>query len=350
MHNYRNFFLILFCVVLASCGKNDSPGISSNVKPSIDTNQKAEPVQITDTNHHLYFRPKVGSVQRYYVVDRRSMSSSDSSPNGKVAKHDATSTTEFYIHQTVKSVKLDSSVDLSYRIDSIVMTSNADTTKTNYSSNSIKDKGNDDYREFNIIIGKDFSIRANKFGDPDSVIDVSSIANTLLAPLPDSVKKDPKVRKMASQQAGQVANAYVMRVLVHNPTRALVKDTTWRNGSDVNLDVAQGLSFPVHVDATETVRGLEKRGNMVLAVLEDHTSTTLKNRVLEEGPATATISDFLANSHSVVHIEDATGLLIHRSVQEKRNFTIVVESKEHPGDKRTVTQNGSEEMMMELVE
>jgi hypothetical protein len=347
MHSYRNFFLIMICIALASCGKSESPGA---VKPSIDTNQKAEPVQITDTNHHLYFRPKVGSVQHYYIIDRRSMSSADSMPDGKGAEHTATSTTEFYIHQTVKSVRPDSSVELSYRVDSVVMASQADTTKINYSSNNVKDKANENFREFNIMIGKDFSIRVNKFGDPDSVTDVSSFVSALMAPLPDSLKNDPKVRKMATQQAEQVADAYVVRVLVHNPTRALVKDTTWRNASDVNLDIAQGLSFPVHVDATETVRGLEKRGDILVAVLEDNTKTTLKNRILQEGPATATINDFVANSHSVVHIEDATGLLMHRTVQEKRNFTIVVESKEHPGDKRTITQNGSEEMTMELVE
>jgi hypothetical protein len=164
------------------------------------------------------------------------------------------------------------------------------------------------------------------------------------------LKNNPEIRSRALQQAEQVAGAYVLRVLVHNPTRALIKDTTWRNASDVNLDVVKGLSFPVHVDATETVRGLEKRGDLVVAVLEDNTKTTLKNRVLQEGPATATINNFMANSHSVVRIEDATGLLMHRTVQEKRNFTIVVESKEHPGDKRTITQNGSDEMTMELIE
>jgi len=349
MYSYRNFIILIICVVLSSCGKKESPG-TSGVKPTMDTAQKAEPVQITDTSHHLFFKPKVGSVERYHIVDRMAMNSNDVSPNGQTAKHAASSTTEFFIHQTVKAVRPDSSVDLSYRVDSIIMSSLRDTAKVTYSSSNIKDKVNDDYREFNIVVGKDFSIRANKYGDLDTMIDVSSIANALLAPVPDSLKTKLEVRRMATQQAEQVANAYVMRVLVHNPTRALVKDTTWRNSSDVNLDIAQGLSFPVHIEATETVKGLEKRGDMVLAVLEDNTTTTPKKRVFEEGPAKATIAEFVATSHSVVHIEDATGLLVHRSMQEKRNVTMIVESTQHAGDKRTVTQNGSEEMVTELVE
>jgi len=244
----------------------------------------------------------------------------------------------------------DSSVELIYRVDSVLLTSERDTAKINYSSNNVRDKANDNYSEFNIIVGKVFTIRTNKFGDPDSAVDVSSITNALLALVPDSVKNNPEVRRRATLQADQVVNAYVLRILVHNPTRALIKDTTWRSANDVNLEIAQGLSFPVHVEASETVRGLEKRGDMVLAVFEDNTVTSPKQRVFEDGPAKATLSNFVATSHSMVHIEDATGLLARRAIQEKRNITMIVESKEHPDDKRTVTQNASDDIITELIE
>ncbi len=350
MQTLRFFFACLFLAALASCGKKETaPQTASNM--SIDTTKKAQAVAITDTSHHLFFRPKAGSVQRYHIVDRLSMSTSDSEPGAAgAAKHTASSTTEIYLHQTVKNVRRDSSVELVLRVDSVRLTSQRDTTKTEYSSTNPKDTSANEFEEFKILMGKNFSILTNKNGDLDSITDVSSLTNALLKSVPDSERTNPQVLRYATEQAEQVASAYIMRVLVHSPTRALIQDTTWRSASDVNLDVAQGLSFPVHIDATETVRGLEKRDNLVLAVLEDSTTTTPRKRVFDEGPTTATISDFRATSRSVVRIEDATGLLYHRAMTEMRNFTIVVESKEHAGEKRTVTQHGSEELVTERIE
>jgi len=278
------------------------------------------------------------------------MSSNDIPPSGPALTHSATSTTEFYVTQTVGKIGRDSSVTLTYRVDSIQLTSQRDTSKMHYSSNDLRDRMNDEFREFNIILGKDFTVRASKYGDLDTMLDVSQITAGLLAPVPDSTRNQPRIRQLATRQAEEVANAYVMRVLVHNPTRALVTDTTWRDSSDVNLNVAAGLSFPVHIAASETVRGLEKRGDRVLAVLEDNTTTTPRKRAFQEGPTTATIQNFVATSHSVVHIEDTTGLLFYRAMQEKRNFTLTIESKEQPGEKRTVTQNGSENLVTEILE
>ena len=324
--------------------------MSSTNTAAIDTNQPAKAVPILDTNHHLFFRPKPGSIERYHVIDRMTMSSSDTPPSGPPVSHSATSTTEFFLHQTVGKIGRDSSVTLTYRVDSIRLSSQRDTAKVSYSSNDLRDRMSDEYREFNILVGKDFTVRANKYGDLDSMLDVSQIAAGLLAPVPDSIRSQSRVRQMATRQAEQVANAYIMRVLVHNPTRALITDTTWRDSSDVNLNVAAGLSFPVHVDASETVRGLEKRGDRVLAVLEDNTTTTPRKRVFQEGPTTATIQNFVATSHSVAHIEDSTGLLVYRAMQEKRNFTLVIESTEHAGEKRSVTQNGTENLVTEMLE
>jgi hypothetical protein len=170
-----------------------------------------------------------------------------------------------------------------------------------------------------------------------------------MSKVPDSLKTNPRIRQMATQQSEEIVNAYLMRVLVHSPTRALIKDTTWKNVSDVNLDVAQGLQFPVTITATESVRGLERRDNHVLAVLEDNTTTIPKKKVFNEGPAKASVSNFVATSHSVVRIEDASGALYHRALEEKRSFTFTVENSQQPGSKRTIAQNGSETLTAELL-
>jgi hypothetical protein len=345
----RFLLLSLVCAVLASCGKKESAAPFAN-NMAIDTTKKAEHVAISDTSHHLFFRPVTGSIQRYHIVDQLSMNSSDNPPGAAPMKHSATSTTEIYLHQTVKNVHRDSSVELTLRVDSIHLITQRDTTKTQYSSNNLKDRMAQAFEEFNIVLDKDFTILTNKYGDLDSITDVSSIMTTLLAAVPDSERKNPQVLEYAKQQSEQVANAYIMRVLVHSPTRALIQDTTWRNISNVNMSLAQGLSFPVRIDASETVRGLEKRNNFVVAVLEDSTTTVPEKRVFDEGPTKATISDFKAISHSIVRIEDGTGLLYHRAMKEMRNFTFLLESKEHAGDKRSITQNASEELLTERLQ
>ena len=346
MHPNRVLVLCLLGFVLASCSKKET-AVSNT---ALDTTKPAQSVPISDTNHHLFFRPVVGSVVHYRVTDKMTMGSSDTPPSGTSESHSGISSTEFFIRQTVKSIGRDSSVTLEYRVDSVRLNSKRDTAQMHYSSNDLRDRMNEEYKEFNIVVGKDFTVHTNKYGDLDTMLDVSQITAGLLAPVPDSVRNKPEIRRMATQQAEEVANAYIMRVLVHNPTKALVTDTTWRDSSDVNLNVAPGLSFPVHINASETVRGLEKQDNRVFAVLEDNTTTTPRKRVFQEGPTTATIQNFVATSHSVVHIEDTTGMLYLRSMQEKRNFTLIIESKEQPGQKRTLTQNGTEELTTEILQ
>ena len=266
----RTYLLCILLPLIAACGKQgSSPGTDG--KTAIDTTVKAEAVAIADTNHHLFFRPKSGTTRRYHVIDRMTATASDTQPNGQTTKHAATSANEFYVTETVGATSPDSSVSLTFRIDSISLVADQDSTHTHYSSNDPKDRANTKYSQFNIVIGKSVTVMATKYGDLANITDASSVANALMGEVPDSLRSNPRIKQMASQQAEEVVSAYLNRVLVHSPTRALIKDTTWRNTSDVNLNVAQGLSFPVTVNASETVRGLERRDTRILAILEDNT-------------------------------------------------------------------------------
>ncbi len=356
MTTHRIFLSLVLTssLLFAQCGKKDAAPEHAGGKAVVDTNQKAELVKIADANHHLFFHPVVGTIGRYHIVDRMTRTFSDQMPDGKITKQTVTNTTDFYVRQTVKSVGKDSSVELTYRVDSIELRSERDTMKVHYSSGKAADRKDDRFHEFNLLLGKEFSISTNKYGDPDSITDSKNVESALLASAPDTIRTKPEVKAKATQLAkeliGQVINSYVMHILAHSPTRALVKDTTWHNVSEVNLEVARGLSFPVTVDASETVHGLEKRGDKVLAVLEDHTSSTPKQTVIDEGEAKATVNNFAASSRSVTRIEDATGLLVHRTTEEKRSFTFLIESKQHPSEKRLISQDGSETMTAELIE
>jgi hypothetical protein len=349
MLKFRYFFPLLLLIGTLSCSKKEETTSTTTAKTTIDTSEKAEPVAITDTSHHLFYRPKAGSVRRYHVIDHMSATATDAQPNGQSSKRSATSENEFYVTQSTGATAADSTVEVTFRIDSMRVSSDQDTTKMRYSSNDPKDRADAKYQQFNVLIGKSAKLKVNKFGDLMDMTDVSQISDALLSSVPDSLKSNPKIKAYAKEKAQEIVNAYLMRVLVHSPTRALVKDTTWKNTSDVNLDVAQGLTFPVTVDATESVRGLEKRGSRVLAVLEDNTTTTPKKKLFEEGPTKATVSNFVASSHSVVRIDDATGILYHRALEEKRSFTFTIENTQHPGEKRTISQNGSETLTAELL-
>ncbi|MDP4200088.1 MAG: DUF6263 family protein [Bacteroidota bacterium] len=346
--NFRTTLLFAGLTILVACGKKDTAPTTTTTT-TIDTTVKAEPVVIADTNHHLYFRPVAGSVRRYHVIDRMTAEATDAQPGGQTDKHAGTSQNEFYVTATTGTTGSDSSVELTVRVDSISLSADQDTTHTRYSSNNAKDRANERYRQFNIMIGKTIKVRVDKYGDLAAMTDVSAISGALMSQVPDSLRSNPRIQQMATQQAQEIANSYLMRVLVHSPTRALIKDTTWRHSSDVNLNIAQGLSFPVTVAASETVRGLERRNGRVLAVLEDNTTTTPKKLVLQEGPTKATISNFVATSHGVARVDDATGVLFHRALDEKRSFTFVVENTQHPGERRSISQNGSETLTVELI-
>src|SRR4051794_17381330 len=126
MHKYILFSLSI--LVLASCNKKEETTTGSTTqKVIVDTTQKAEPVAITDTSHHLYFHPQVGTTQRYHVVDKMTASANDAAPTGAANKRSAASTTEYYLTQKVKSVNKDSTVELTYRVDSILLATDQDT-------------------------------------------------------------------------------------------------------------------------------------------------------------------------------------------------------------------------------
>ena len=337
-------------VLLIACGKNENAPASGSGKAAVDTNVNAEPIQISDTSHHLFFRPSAGTTERYHVIEQMNASFSDTPPSGQITKHSSANTTEYFLHLAVKAVNKDSSVAVTLRIDSIHLNAVQDTQKINYSSNNPKDRASDQYRQFNLIVEKDFTVKTNKYGDLMDITDASSIADALMATLPDSLKKDPRIKPMATRQADQMVAAYAMQVLAHSPARALIKDTTWRNVADVNMPISEGLSSPVTMTATQTVRGLEKRGDKILAVLEDNTTATPKKLVNEEGPVKETFSNFVVNSHAVTRLDDATGLLYQLARSEKRAFTFIVEDKNHSGQKRTVSQSGSQTVNVELLQ
>lgn len=350
--NPRNAFLRLalasiVVLLVQSCSKDQpQPAVGARTAGTIDTSEKVPEATIVDTNHHLYFRPKVGATYRFHVADKIVQTMADDQ-GGQTHNQNGATTTEYYIRETVKSIDPDSSVLLVLRIDSVNATMTRDTEKVSYSSTRSGDRSNREFLEFNIIVGKEFTVKANKYGDLNDIPDASSIAKVLLETAPDSVRGRPDVKSQATRQAQMVANSYAMRILAHNPTRRIVKDTTWKNTSELNLDFAPGLSFPVTVDATEQVKALEQRGDKVIVALQDHSSTTPKKRVFDEANVKATINDFLATSDGSIRLEDATGVLFHRLLEEKRRLTFTIESKQTPGQKRVLKQSSTENMVVE---
>jgi hypothetical protein len=341
------FLIVSSAIALTSCSKDKpQPAVGSRTEATIDTTEKVPEATITDTNHHIYFRPKVGATYRFHVADKITQTMSDEQ-GGQTRNQNGATTTEYYIRQTIKSIRADSSVLMVMRVDSLQATMTRDTQKVAYSSAKSADRSNREFLEFNLVLGKDFTVKVNKYGDLNDIPDVSAITAALLQTAPDSVRNRPDVKAQATRQAQMVANSYAMRVLAHNPTRKIVKDTTWKNSSEVNLDFAPGLSFPVTVDASEQVKAIEQRGDKVVVLLQDHSATTPKKRQFDEANVKATINDFLATSDGAIRLEDATGVLFHRLLEEKRRLVFVVESKQTPTQKRVLKQTSTENMVVE---
>ncbi len=123
--------------VFISCNKDDASISKSLNSPTggtqaaLDSTSSGSPVEITEKNHRLLLRPKVGTTQRYRIVTRsvRSQDISDQLFNGPQGKKTTTNATEYYLRQNIRAVKPDSSVDVTFRIDSVKFNLTQDTSR-----------------------------------------------------------------------------------------------------------------------------------------------------------------------------------------------------------------------------
>jgi hypothetical protein len=350
-----NLVLLAACLVLTSCGKSDdqadaATGDSTGLSPAvIDTTQPAKQVAI-DSAHVIYFRPTVGETRRYRisVSSTASMETIDSLLGGPSSKQQGRSVAEFVVKQTVRAVNADSTVDLSYWIESARVDQQADTSHIVYSSTNAEQKKDPKFAHFTAIMGKELKAKVSNHGDPRSISGVEEVANELMKLMPDSLKND-RVKAFRGQQVQAVVNQSIVRLLVFLPLHEIAKDSTWKDSFDQNIPVTQEIMFPVTINSSETVRGFEEREGKVVAILEASTVTTPKKMVIEQGQAKASLNSFKAVNKGVTRVEDKTGQVLHRTLNDQRGYVFVLESRQQPGRFYRTTNSTVENLVVEML-
>jgi hypothetical protein len=360
-----NFYRVAFALLglsltaslaLSSCGKSDEPADaagrdSTQLSPAaIDTTQPAKAVAI-DSAHVIYFRPAVGDTRRYRVsvTSTINMETTDSLMGGPSGKQNGRSMAEFVIKQTVRAVNPDSTVDLSFWIESARVDQQADTSKISYSSTNAAQKTDHRFSHFTALMGKEIKAKVSNHGDPRSITGVEEVTEVLMKMTPDSLQKNERVRAFRAQQVQTVINQSIVRLLVFLPLRPVAKDSIWKDSFEQNIPVTQEIMFPVTITSTEQVRGFEERAGKVVAILEASTVTTPKKMVIEQGQAKATLNSFKAVNKGVTRVEDKTGQVVHRTLNDQRAYIFVLESKQQPGRYYRTTNNSMENLIVELL-
>src|SRR4051812_38101885 len=102
--HFRNYLFLLFCVCfLSACNKEST---KSGAPAVFDSAESAKPVTITEKEHHIFLRPKAGDIFRYRII-QKSLSSAIST-GAVTANESATAEDQYYVKQTIRTIRPDS--------------------------------------------------------------------------------------------------------------------------------------------------------------------------------------------------------------------------------------------------
>jgi hypothetical protein len=268
------------------------------------------------------------------------------SPGGK---RNSTSTTDYYLRQTIREVKKDSSIDVKYKIDSVKISVQEDTMKVTYSSNRPADRKDIRFTEYNVIVGQEFGAILTKFGDILEMYDLQPMLAQVMKDLPDSMKTD-RYKTIIGQRLQALLGQYVDMTITHFPDKPLAKDSSWGNHGETNFPVSQAVQFPVMMDSKETISRFEDHGGVTLAVLDSKYTEIPEKTVLEQQGVKASLKDFVSQSSSTTHIDDASGLVVRRTMSSKQSYVFTLESAQQAGKMAQTIQSSQKTLTVDLLE
>lgn len=333
-----NIFLVaLFATVLfIGCNKDGGPGSGSS-GAVFDTTEKGTPVTV-ETAKPIYFHPKVGEVFKYRVtVSSKAEAQNDDKMFGRfLPKGSLFSKSTYYLRQTVKSIRPDSTVDLTIKFDSIAMVYEQDTMKLNFSSNREADKKDTRFQTQSIIAGQEVGVIVTRNGDIIEMYGTSNIVARLLSLLPDSLRTTQNQEQL-NQNAKTSLNEYISKTLTHFPPMAVAKDSTWGDIKTSNVPVWQNVVYPMQIESRETLARYEERGGKRLAVLEAISSVKPVVAVSEQPPLKLSLNNWQMTTKVTSNVDDETGALVYRAYRMDKNFDFgVTSSKQADKSFRTV--------------
>ncbi|MFI5263330.1 MAG: DUF6263 family protein [Candidatus Kapaibacterium sp.] len=319
---------MFFPIFLSSCSKEGSaPQGSSNAV--FDSSQTAKAVTVTEKEHRIYIRPKVGN-SYYYRIVQHSTSMSNGSAPGQPDAHRSASTDNFiYVHQTIRGIRADSSIDMMFKFDSMSVKAMQDTIKVDLSSNRAADRNDPRFASFAALLGEDIGVIITKFGDVKEVYGTTNIIEKIMKPYPDSVKikEGEFIKNQINARIGQ----YVLETLMHYPDQPLAKDSTQKKDYEDNIPVAASVQFPMQISIRQSLTGFEERNDKVLAIFSTISTARPVRSVIEEGPVKATLQNFTMSTKEDIRVEDPTGMLVYRNVIEEKTYSLNIESSQAAG-------------------
>jgi hypothetical protein len=341
----RSYFLlsIIFVFLISSC-KETEP--KSGAPAVFDTSEAAKPVTVTEKEHHIYIHPKTGDVFRYRISQKST--SSAISTGAATANESALAEDLYYVKQTIRSVRPDSSIDMTFRFDSISVKLEKDTMKINLSSNRPADRSDPRFISYAALLGEDIGIIITRFGDIKEMYGTSNIVTKVMKHYPDSMQTAKNAETMKNQIEATVAQ-YVRETMMHYPDHPLAKDSTEKADFEQNAPVWLNVIYPVQISIRQVLMGFEERGDKLLADFNTLTTIRPKQSVIENGPIKTTLSNYNSTTKEDIRIDDATGILIVRKVNDDQSFTLSLESKEEPGKGLTTERKSKITRIVELL-
>lgn len=343
-------FLAVFTLSIIGCSNKDSKAPADINKTVFDTTEQAKPVTITDAKHLIYFRPKVGDVFRYRItMSSTATAQTEDHVYGQFPpKEAASSINVFYLRQTIKAVRPDSSVEFSFAYDSITMKMDRDTMHLLFNTNDPKVKNDQRFVAYSNLIGENFGFIINKYGDIQEIFNTSSLIAKYMKNLPDSANTTANKEKVKQLLEGNLAQS-LERTLVRFPETPLAKDTNMEQTKQINLPVWQQILFPMQLHTKTTMDGFQDRGGKVLASFTTVTNITPLKTVQEDPVAKAVLANIHANIHENIIVEDATGMLVHRTYNDDRGWEFTLSAKKAADKFFHRTQSSKETTTVDLL-
>jgi hypothetical protein len=344
--------VLALCVISSiGCSNKDSKAPGADVNKTVfDSSEKAKPVTITDAKHLIFFRPKVGDIFRYRITmtSTATAQTEDHVYNQFPPKEAASSQNLYYLRLTVKSIRPDSAVEFSFGYDSITMKMDRDTTHILFSTNDPKMKTDQRFIAYSNLIGETFGFTINKYGDIQEIFNTTSLVAKYMKNLPDSANTAANKDKVKQLLEGNLAQS-LERTLVRFPETPLAKDTNMEQTKQINLPVWQQITFPSTLHTKTTMDGFEDRGGKVLASFTTITSLSPDKMVQEDPMAKAALANLHANIKENIVVEDATGMLVHRTYNDDRGWEFTLSAKKAADKTFHRTQSSKETTTVDLL-
>ena len=336
---------LIFSLLLTSCNKDNGP--QGKVTTVFDSSETGKNVTITEKEHHIFIRPKVGETYRYHIMQHSVSSKTGTAPGQPQFHQAATADNSIYVHETIRSIRADSSIDMTFKFDSMSVKLVQDTQKIDLSSSRAADRNDERFASFAALLGEDIGVIVTKFGDVKEVYGTSNIITKILKPYPDSIKM--KEGEFIKNQINARIGQYVLETMMHYPDQPLAKDSTQKKDYEDNIAIAASVQFPMQINIKQVLTGFEERGDKVLAIFTTNSTARPVRSVMQEGPVKATLANWVMSTKEDIRVEDLTGMLVYRNVIEEKESSLTLESTQAVGKSIRTDEKSKSTTKVELL-